>query len=183
MTADDHLELVRRLGELWPIETERTCIASTRLALTALARLGVKGRAVACEVIAANAAALPLIGRVLVADWPPEAWSVGVRIEPSPYDGTAEPFRQSGLSVHVVAAGDGWLLDVTAPQFHRPLRDLIVPRPILALTDGRQLVPVDLERGGLLTYRLHPEVARFRTTHAWQSADLSWAGQLAEAVR
>jgi hypothetical protein len=171
---------VQVLAEVWadvydspdPKDHAR-CITHTKRAIAVLARLNVPARPCAVRALAANAAALPYVFRVPVSEWPPEAHSVGIMLEPIDAQSQAEPHRRKATSIHVVAVGDGWLFDPTARQFHRGLRDIIVPGPlVLPVPEGEDVIRADLERGGLIVYGLRPEVAAFRTTNAWQAADL-----------
>lgn len=115
------------------------CVAATRVARAVLADLGVQSRPLACDVMAANAAAVRLIAEGIGADgWPPaaNAWSIGSRCDSTPPAPIAnEPDRRRSFGGHLVLVGHGWFADLTAQQFHRPQLGILVPGAIVGPYD------------------------------------------------
>ena len=179
------------LAELWdgpvtaPGSKDGVCIDSARIAVEVLAKVGVKAKAVATQVLAANAAAVPLLNAgVPIADWPDEAWTLGVELGPAPHPGTGkEPYRRTGWTGHVVVVGEHekgrWMLDLTAAQFNRPSKGILIPEPIWAPLRGDDEFTIGLADGAQITYILQPKIRAFRQSNAWQSADLSSVPALA----
>lgn len=115
-----------------------SCILSTRVGIAVLDRFDLPARPQAVFVLAQNKAAFLLAERgVPVADWPDDAWSVGV---------DATQFRPENLSpgrwpghlvVIVRQPGEPRLLvDLSADQFDRPERRLVIGGPVFMDIDG-----------------------------------------------
>lgn len=179
------LEIADDLATAWteviaPVFAGRThCIEAAKIARAALARLGVAARPMPCGIVVANADAAPLINRhVPVADWPPEAWSVGV----DPATGPANPGHWNG---HMVLVGDGWVGDYSAAQFSRPplidLRAWTAPVP-----DGWDREPCTFTSTDGFWIGLWPNarLAGWRNSNAWRAAVPSeWLDKLVAATR
>lgn len=147
------------------------CIEGTRLATAVLRHLGVDAAALACDVVAANRAGVALLAEgVPATEWPPHAWSIGVLCDiPRSGANRQEPGRRRGFAGHVVACGDGWFCDLTAQQFHRPERGLVVDAALAGPYDPAVArVSHDLPRGAVLVWKWRPEVRSYRTTPAWR---------------
>lgn len=179
---------IRALAKVWPRQTAPDgtglCIEEARRAVAVLSRLDIPAKASATRCMAANAAAIPVLAAKLpIEEWPADAWSVGTEIGACQAESTAEPFRRQGWSGHVVVIGDGWLLDLTAPQFSRPLKGIHVPGPITTGYDAAMGVAhYNLALGGLVLYHPQPKVAKFRTSNAWQGAQMADIDELVRMV-
>jgi hypothetical protein len=91
------------------------CINGTRVAVLALAALNVKARPISVSLILFNAEGWRLWGLGVPAEeWPEGAWSIG-RVPEAP-----DPQQKGKWKGHLMCEGDGWTLDVSARQFHRP---------------------------------------------------------------
>lgn len=159
-----------------------TCIETSKVAVAVLGRLGVACKAVAADVGAFNASAwLAYQAGVPFEEWPKGAYSVGVgcgiqEIDETSLASAQEPHRTSGFVGHVVVVGDDWLLDMTAPQLHRPDHGIIVVGPVLVGPvpgiGGKDPYSVDLAVAGSMTrisYVTRPEIKRYRTSPAWRN--------------
>lgn len=163
------------------------CIEAVRIATAVLPAAGVACRPMPCDALVYNAAARELVtAGVPLADWPAAAHSLGVAVDGDAYaergmvpggrggalepgGSLSEPYRRSGWAGHLVTVGDGWLLDLTAGQFARPDRGIVVEDAIAGpLEEASAGVEVDLDEGGILVYRWRPEAARWRRTPAWR---------------
>lgn len=182
MTAPLSKLALRAVVDVWPDDAHTvhdargTCIESVRMVLPVLGRLGVACKPLPCAVWAGNQLAWQLFqAGVRVADWPPEAHSVGV----DPDQGHRRGER--GWNGHLVVAGDDWLLDLTAPQLHRPDRGVNVRGAVLATDTPAPPRDRPLVLGAddtTLIYTPRPELARWRVTDAWRQdvpADLTAA--------
>jgi len=146
------LTLVSHLAEAWrQWEGESTfpfspdcCINGTRVATRALAEMNVRSRPVSVQFTLFNHVAYDLWKQgVGISDWPPHAWSLGVR--------RGEPVKEGKWGGHLLCEGSTWLLDISARQFDRSPR-IVVDGPqvfcgplpadgnLLTLMDGRQQV-------------------------------------------
>jgi hypothetical protein len=123
---------VRLLADAWGRWTREAdfpfspdhCINGTRVALGALRAHHIKAKPLSVQIVLFNKLAFDLFNDGLpVAEWPPEAWSVGV--------GPDARKNAGGWDGHLLCEGDGWTLDVSAAQFTRPGR-LSVPGPFVA---------------------------------------------------
>ena len=104
----------------------RCCVNGTRVATRVLRRFGIKAKPVSVHFVLFNQQALQLWrAGVPVEEWPSEAWSLGVGPENMSAGGGVELWPG-----HLVAEGNGWTLDVSARQFHRPGR-LTVDEPLV----------------------------------------------------
>lgn len=149
-------------------------IALTRIVAQALAEQGVTTRVVACDLYIGNNAA-----------------RTGA-------PGSASAQRDLGLGPesrgkhrdwrgHLIIAGEWFTADVMVDAYHNPVQGIIIPGALLSsepvdLDDGA-IARVDLPKGGVVMYRLHPDVVRFRHTPEWQSAPLSLVPRLVEAAQ
>lgn len=141
------IEIERRLAVVKILATEArplilqnfrpdSCIVSTAVACDVLAYADIP--ATRCEVlmIAANHAAIPCIANnVPLADWPDEAWSVGV------VPGQGDSREAAWPGGHLVAIATihpdlRLLIDLSADQANRPLRGMPILEPVVAPWDG-----------------------------------------------
>lgn len=146
------------------------CVNGTRVAIHVLRRFGVKARPASVEVRVYNDFAFGLwLNDVPAPEWPPYAWAVGVGCP----EQVAEPGRFAG---HLVAAGDGFVLDLSAGQFHRPGR--------IAL-DGPAVFPAGLPPDGQWLHvhqgDVHYLLARAEANNAWRQAP-GWRRHPVEAA-
>lgn len=107
----------------WRVDS---CLISTRVVLDVAAVAGIPAVPQECNTYAANAKAAKLVDDdVPFTDWPPSAWSVGV------VQANGDTTRGGWNGAHMVAllgpAGDRLLVDVSAEQFARPNKGILVP--------------------------------------------------------
>lgn len=177
MTAPREVML---LASGWTMRGEQnSCITATAVGVAALTRLGVSCRPLPCAAWAGNAAALPAF--IERRPLPLDGWSVGIDPDapasavPDRGASYTEPYRRgpSGWNGHLVIAGDSWVLDLTAAQFHRPQRGIVVPGPVLIdPADPTKSVAAPLPDGGALILLPRPELARWRRSPAWRDDDV-----------
>jgi hypothetical protein len=126
------------------------CINGSRVTISALARLGVYARPLSVSFILFNAHVPPDV-------WQPPAHSLGV--------GPGAVKGADGWDGHLVVEGEGWTLDVSARQFHRPGR---------LISDGPWLCDENLPaEGPLLRVDEHNQVlyiARWPENNGWRTA-------------
>lgn len=156
-----------------PIDGRRRgrCVEACRIVRAVLGQLGVQTRPMACDVMAANAQAVELINQGLPAQsWGVGAWSIGCCCDstrPAPI--SDEPARKRGFGGHLVLVGDGWFVDLTAQQFHRPELGIVVASALVGRWHEDQVAAeLDLPRGGLLRWLWRPEIRSYRTVPAWR---------------
>jgi len=154
-----------------------TCIEVSRLLVDTLRRLGIsEAKAVAVDVVFGNAAAKGLQG-VPMDEWPPDAHTcgAGVGYQMLAAGSTTEPGRRKGFVGHVVVVGDDWMVDMTAQQFHRPDRGIIIEGPVCTGSvpgigsKHHHELELALPEGGWCLYVTRPEVKSYRTSNAWRS--------------
>lgn len=167
---------VVRLVALRNFTGRDTCIATTRLGLAVLDQAGVRARPQAVFASAMNLKAYHLAEQqVPVAQWPDDAWSVVIGPEGKP-GGTG---WDGHLVVMVREPGHPrTLIDLSADQFDRPQRDLIVGGPVFMDISGTWTpadpltVPIRGEDGktptALVTY--WPMPPGHPKTHTWKTA-------------
>lgn len=185
--------MVRRVAWAWKaagLDAKlKSCIQSTRIGLEVLANLEIQATALPCAIVVRNAEAVDCSLRGLpVADWPPTAWSVGIDPDaPAPAQTPAEAASSAllggpvidnrtgerGWNGHLLIEGEGWLLDLSANQFSRPLRNMELHAWAAPIT------PLDPDAGDnswLITMtnsvnvRVYPrvELAAWRNGSAWR---------------
>lgn len=100
-----------------------SCLISTRVVLDVALVAGVPAVAQECNTYAANAEAAELVDAgVPFADWPPSAWSVGIRA------GNTGGGWEGGHMVALLGRpGDRLLLDASAEQLARPHKGIVIP--------------------------------------------------------
>lgn len=134
-------EEVDALARVWQAWQEREtfpfapdhCVNGSRLAVEVLRRRGIKARPMSVRFMLFNRFGWDMYSRGLpVEQWPEHAWSLGVAESNEP----EKPMKWHG---HLMVEGDGWTLDLSARQFHRPGK-IISPGPLL--------VPIKLEADG-----------------------------------
>lgn len=170
-SRDDDLTQVARLAVVWSRMTEESdflltpdhCINGTRIAKEVLAHFGVKSRPVSVGCALFNRFAYELfINGVPAPDWPEHAWSVGVHPD--------APNTDTGWNGHLMLEGEGWTLDVSAQQFHRP--GLILVPNALWFTEnvkpeGEQSIFVDARQQVMVVWRT-PYNTRWRQASGWR---------------
>lgn len=152
------------------------CIEAARICVAAWRRAGVDCKAVACDVWAFNAKGWGLANlNVAAADWPADAWSVGCDCDDRSLHTSRSDGSTSRFNGHVVIVGAGWLADVTAQQFHRPSKGIVLHGAVLAERPDDEREPVAYRADTTtVVYRLRPEMASWRLTPAWRQ-DLDYA--------
>lgn len=105
------------------------CILASKVLMIELLDAGAEVWVEPTYAIASNRWAWPHVGRTNVADWPPEAWSVGIDPEGLIGDGGGYP----GHLVVMVELGDGGLVlvDGSAGQFARPAKQMTIPPTLI----------------------------------------------------
>lgn len=184
---DQVLEALRAVA--WPILQEGArvdcCIAATRIGIRVLGCFGVHGVPFEVVALAGNASYL--------------RWVAGPPESPPPADARyvltdPDSVREGGYAGHLVIVGrvrgSEFLLDLAAPQFHRPEKAILVPEPLLVRGGeryGRRVV--ELPEQGLMVVDPHPRGdRRYLESPDWtlrgfrraRASDL--AGRLVEAV-
>lgn len=141
---------------------ENHCILAARVATEVGAYFGQLWSALPVDILLFNRRGLELAGEgVPVAQWPPDAWSVGCACD-------ADPERFSG---HMIVAGTEHLMDLSAGQFARPERDIdieawVLPKP------PEPWVFSDDERGTIMRLTPRPEHRAYRKAPDWH-----WRGR------
>lgn len=161
------------------------CVEATRIVVAIMRRLGHQAGPLACDVIVANRAAVEMMARrVPLTKWRPGAWSVGAVCDITPSAPILqEPGRLKGFGGHLVVAGAGWFSDMTAEQYHRPDRGIVLSTAIMAPLTPKS-TEIDLPRGGRLMYTWRPEVRSYRTVPAWrQDIDHDFETDMVARVR
>lgn len=142
---------------------ERThCIEAAKIGLAVLKELGVTARPLPCAYRIANPLAHEFIStRQPVSEWPDDAWAIGV----DPDSNAPGP----GWNGHVVVLGDGFMLDLSAGQFHRrhiPSKAYAAP-----LDDMDPTLPMRFERVGddiVVEVWPRPELRAWKNGSAWR---------------
>lgn len=156
------------------------CIEAAKLGRLALKRVFVDAEPLPCGYVICNAEAEALMGRgVPVSEWPGSAWSVGV-------DPDATDVPGVGWNGHLLLRGDGWIADLSAGQFSRPLRNLTVhawAAPIDptkdVLTEPTRYAAPDGNVVALVVPR--PELRAWKNGSAWRGTPpRGWVEQLTE---
>jgi hypothetical protein len=179
MTED---ELVDWMAKLWPTVTDgllpNHCILAARVAVEVGRYFGVPitERAVKVAVFNAKADALAKAG-VPTADWPDDAWSVGV----GPDD--VRSSMSSGYNGHVIAESESYVLDLSAGQFNRPTRDLVVTGPMVLPRgpDPAECWVYGDERGQVLIYEPIPDRG-YRDSPDWRDPS-NWRDRAGRLIR
>lgn len=170
MKWDPSKVLFALASSAWPVlrTTFRPdcCIAASRVGVTVLQRFGIDGHGETVVAMAGNAAFRfwrdggfkgepPSGARVVEID-------TTVERTPKTYPG------------HVVIVGrvqgKYFMLDLSAPQFDRPAKQIHVSEGIYALTDTRPgRLTLDLPGGGFIAYGAHPDpLLSFRDSPDWR---------------
>lgn len=160
-----------------------SCIETTRLLISVLARIGVRATPVAVDVDVFNAAAYRAReDHLATEEWPADAkW---LRIAP-----TGDPNGWPGHLVAIVKVdGTRRLIDASASQFHRPGL-LEIPGPVIttlpSLWTPHDPWFVRLDSGAVLGYAPIPpgdaRAKRWRTFPAWTRTP-GWYDQMADSI-
>jgi hypothetical protein len=153
---------------------DRSCIASTRVALNVLEYFGYKGKPVALSIAAFNSAGWKLVTadpQISTSEWPPEAWSVGVA-----GTGKFDPVNDD-WDGHLVALIDSrnekdtqLIVDTSLDQLSRPQRGIEleanvfpVPRP----WGGVEMVYTSTDPDLVLTFKVSNTPGQWRTARDW----------------
>lgn len=142
------------------------CILAARIATNALTALGVKNAA-----IPVGAACYNRVGwqeRLLpMGEWSPEAWSVGASSRQ-----IAFTLKQGGgFDGHVVVTTPNFFIDLSVPQFDRPMRNIITGGPLVAKWSSFEAVSksarkIDLLEGVYLV-EAEPHNTGFKESPDW----------------
>ena len=149
---------------------ENVCVEATGAFVWAAREFGQLIRPVVADALVLNREGLRCILRELPADqWPDDAWSIGV-----------DTNSDTGYPAHLVAMdADHTLYDLTARQFHRPKRDLIVPRkPVIfpvdkdIWQDGGFTVAQVSDSASIGYRRMAQAVPDYRAYTAWRNRNV-----------
>jgi len=160
-----------------PASGRGSCIETTLIVSRVLTRMEVEHRPMPCQVWLANARGREFADAGLpVADWPEDAYSVGVDPDMAVTQAsTSEPYSLNGFAGHLAVAGSDWILDLTVQQFARPDKGIVVDGgllvdglPIDPTADEAQMIVGDLRGGGVIRYITRNELASWRRTPAWR---------------
>lgn len=154
------------------------CILAARTGREVFRHFDIHAKVIAVNAIAVNATADALIrAGTPAAQWPPEAWSVGI-----------DPANEGpGYSGHLILDLDGDLLDQTSNQFSRPEHDMPVA-PCLLIDGGGPVLRqggylhVVLDHGVHLEYRLANH-RRYTTANDWRIRWKEWTGPIIRHMR
>lgn len=172
---DQALEALRVLA--WPILRRAyradCCIAATRLGILALQRFGVLG--VPLSVVATAGNRQFMEWSAAPEEHAPAEGAFYIRTDPNAECGP------KGYPGHLVitgaVGGRAYLLDLAAPQMHRPQRGVIIPDPVLLRgpeqSAGRAVGIIDtttgLPEGGVLSYDINRSPRRdYRLAPDWR---------------
>ena len=182
------LALATRAVTLHTFTVSSTCVASTRIATNIIAEANINHRVLPVFVGAFNADGLQLfIDRVPVDQWPTTAHSVGVD-EGSLHKFGTRTGRWNGHLVFTVSQPgmSRLLIDVTADQFARPGRGIIIGGPVfMDINPDTLFTPRDPQFTAtagtpdntetFLGYRPmppgHPETNRWKQSPDWVRTD------------
>lgn len=141
----------------WPILTPyfspNCCVAATRIGIAVLKRFGIDGRVAVTRALAGNKSFAAWIDGGSVGEPPEDARCVDIDLDVR--DGTGVPAH---LCITGRVQGQHFLLDLSAPQFHRPAKEILVPEPQLVFLPGAWPMEVMgiLSGGTVLAYTPHP---------------------------
>jgi hypothetical protein len=151
---------------------EDSCIASTRVTVEVLGRLGIKARPLPVRFVTVNEAQfqrMQEIGRWPTAEeyaqWKeetPEVWSVGIDETPGR--------RPDGYPGHLVAIAGPYLIDASASQFSRPAKGIHLP-DVLVLDHGGELDRGLLRinpAGGMIFYGTLQNPPEYKSAPDWR---------------
>jgi len=140
------------------------CLNGTRVAIGVLRHFGVKATPFPVRMMMFNRTAWDLYqAGVPVDEWPKKAWSIGIGFDKG---------RGPGWDGHLMCEGEGFTLDISARQFHRPgLIDIPGPivlpgnlpheaRGFIQLDEGR--LSAIVERSDDWSYKFAPGWARLQ---------------------
>lgn len=133
------------------------CINASRTGIEVLRQLGVKAKPLSVSIVVFNDFAWRLFqADKPTCEWPPQAWSIGVS--------TGQDSRPGKWNGHLMIEGDGWMLDLSARQFHRPGRITVTePWIIPPVEEERHTTYVDDHRQVLM-------IARTPRSNGWRRA-------------
>ena len=155
------------------------CINGTRVAVTALGQLGVKARPVSVQFMLMNKPAFELYSNgVSLEKWPEHAHSIGVG--PGATKPGAEPDKWNG---HLVCEGEGFTLDISAMQVHRPGK-IVIPSPFVMPplpAEGRLALVDDVRQ--VLWIGRWPENNAWRQAGGWMRPQTAEAAELVRRTR
>jgi hypothetical protein len=171
IAAGDRDALAAALAAVWePIEpgnaSTGSCVASARVGVEVLRRLGLNAQAVSCGVSVMNleAARLHAAG-IPLAQWPESAWSVGVAASAG-----------TSWDAHVVvqwdAGGNRGLVDLDLGRYARPQYNLH-PKSVAVRYPSRRATDVSFIIAGstVVHWVLHPEQTGFKKVSQWRQLD------------
>lgn len=187
---DPRLVLKAMCQVAWPIirlhYNANCCIAASRIGLDVLKSFGIAARP---QVVSALAGS-PAFHAWDKAEAPPaNAFFVTISISRS------EPGSRAfggHLVLYGKVRGEYFLLDLSAPQLHRPQKNILVPEPVLLFSsepiDKRHCVSVISESGTVLYYEPEEPLDDWQGTPDWTMQGHehefdSLKATLAEAVR
>jgi hypothetical protein len=152
----------------WPILTRYfepdCCIAATRIGLRVLQRFGVAGQALITWPLVGNDGAKRWMLAGQQGEAPDNMYVLDVDATGADATERSRPAEASfpgHLLITGKAQGKYYLLDLTAPQFNRADKGIIVDRPVLLNLGPSPFVPLSIElpKDGFLAYREHPNKA------------------------
>jgi hypothetical protein len=89
----------------------------------------------------------------------PGVWSVGIGQLQSTDDFVGREDKSKNRYVgHVVCIAEGYIIDPSADQMNRPLKNLHISDPVIGLLDETDVCELVNENGCVIAYRLHPLV-------------------------
>ena len=152
-----------------------SCIAASTTAVEVLRYFDIPAEAVACDVAFSNAEAWELFERHVPNElWPDSAWSVGSAHEQINDD--------NGYNGHVVLLVADMLIDITAPQYHRPKKGIIISGPIVADRPAGDDLVVRDDTGTIGFYRLQRDRKRWKHTPDYRMRTKN-AGEMIRRMR
>jgi hypothetical protein len=185
MTADRETQVVEWLAELWPVVTAEGlkanhCILAARVAVEVGTYFGVPiTERAACCLVANTKGWRLILAEVPVADWPDDAWSLGIDPRDPRNDGL------NGYAGHVIAESAHYLLDLSAAQFNRPERGLVIDEPmILPRPDPPDTTETWTYGGPNGTVMVYAPLAdrRYRRAPDWRD-EANWKPECAALIR
>lgn len=175
------------LAQTWrrtmaPQLTPSCCILAARMATNALTALGVRSIEIPVAVAAYNQRGweernLP------IKDWSPDAWSVGASSRQVAYQ-----FRQDGgFDGHVVVGTENFVIDLSAPQFDRPMRSIVTGGPLVARWEAFEVVSRSSRKIGLLegVYLIEAEPwnTGYKESLDWKRGWRKFGGEFVENLK
>ena len=184
-TPERQEEVLQSLIKAWdeivaPNVVDACCVLAGRVATEALRYMDIRHLVVPIDALAFNSAAFDLIGEVPADEWgDSEAWSVGAM--------TTD--LEANWSGHVVVVTDDWFLDLSANQFNRFNRSIVLPNRMLVKREhftawqkfNNRLLYTFIDGTYYCWQPTHDE--RFRNSYDWRDGYRRFSGRVIRSMK